>query len=67
MATPMATGSGVKTSFQKKGKTKSPQIKGTRPSLHNNLLIVSTGVPSFDFILGEICRIKHTTVFIRIA
>lgn len=52
MATPMATGSGVKTSFQKKGKTKSPQIKGTRPSLHNNLLIVSTGVPSFDFILG---------------
>ncbi|XP_071831244.1 elongator complex protein 4-like isoform X2 [Apostichopus japonicus] len=52
MAASTATSSGVKTSFQKKGKTKAVQIKGTRPSLHNNLLIVSSGVPSFDFILG---------------
>jgi len=42
------------TSFQKK--TRGPKrvdIPGTRPSLHNNQLLISTGVPSLDGVLGD--------------
>ncbi|XP_033123240.1 elongator complex protein 4-like [Anneissia japonica] len=39
-------------SFRKKGHGKSVQIPGTRPSLHNGQLLLSTGIPSLDHILG---------------
>ncbi|XP_070549538.1 elongator complex protein 4-like isoform X1 [Ptychodera flava] len=50
----MAASMGVSgpTSFQKKRRTKFVQIPGTRPSLHNGQLLVSTGVPSLDFVIG---------------
>ncbi|XP_074660622.1 elongator complex protein 4-like [Tubulanus polymorphus] len=40
------------TSFRKRNTGKNLQIRGTRPSLKNNQLLVSTGVPSFDHALG---------------
>ncbi|XP_013389796.1 elongator complex protein 4 [Lingula anatina] len=40
------------TSFRKKVSTKILQIPGTRPSLHNNQLLISSGVPSFDSVIG---------------
>ncbi|XP_072047383.1 elongator complex protein 4-like [Amphiura filiformis] len=49
MAAPMANQA---TSFQKKSRSRGLQILGTRPSLHNGQLLVSTGVPSLDFVLG---------------
>ncbi|XP_071944013.1 elongator complex protein 4-like [Antedon mediterranea] len=42
----------VVSSFQKKGQGKGIQIAGTRPSLHNGQLLLSTGIPSLDHILG---------------
>ncbi|XP_064400311.1 elongator complex protein 4-like [Halichondria panicea] len=39
-------------SFRKKGSSKSTHLRGTRPSLHNTQLLVSTGVPSLDVLLG---------------
>ena len=42
-----------KSSFQKRVKSKILQIPGCRPSLHNNQLLVSTGVPSLDTVIGE--------------
>lgn len=40
------------TSFQKKSRVKMVQIPGTKPSLYNNQLLISTGIPSLDQILG---------------
>lgn len=40
------------TSFQKKGKSKVPPIEGTKPSIHNAQLLISSGVPSMDYVLG---------------
>jgi len=50
------TGRGVKSlsSFQKKTSKESIKIAGTRPSLSNNQLFVSTGIRSLDNILGEL-------------
>ncbi|XP_076315140.1 elongator complex protein 4-like isoform X2 [Tachypleus tridentatus] len=39
-------------SFQKKARRGIPQIPGTRPSLRNSQLLVSTGVPSLDHFIG---------------
>ncbi|MCL4132765.1 UNVERIFIED_CONTAM: hypothetical protein GTU68_062340 [Idotea baltica] len=39
-------------SFQKKAKSQIISIPGTKPSVHNSQLLISTGIPSFDFILG---------------
>ncbi|XP_042892285.1 elongator complex protein 4-like [Penaeus japonicus] len=47
----MSHGSSV-SSFQKKGKAKVVSIPGTRPSLHNSQLLISTGLPSLDYLLG---------------
>ncbi|XP_072277962.1 elongator complex protein 4 [Pyxicephalus adspersus] len=44
--------SGAETSFRRKARGKLPGIRGTRPSVHNGQLLVSTGVPSLDHILG---------------
>lgn len=45
--------SGVNTtSFQKKSRSKLISIPGTRPSVQNGQLIVSTGVTSLDYIIG---------------
>ncbi|XP_022105745.1 elongator complex protein 4-like [Acanthaster planci] len=55
MAAPSATRPGVTTittSFQKKTRGKVTQIPGTRPSLQNGQLLVSSGVPSLDFVVG---------------
>ena len=41
------------TSFQKKARAKVIQIPGAKPSLYNNQLLVSTGVPSLDNVIGE--------------
>ena len=38
--------------FHKKG-VKANVITGTKPSIHNNTLLVSTGVPSLDALIGE--------------
>ncbi|XP_031559664.1 elongator complex protein 4-like isoform X1 [Actinia tenebrosa] len=41
------------TSFKKKSsRGRSVFIPGTRPSLHNNQLLVSTGIPSMDAVIG---------------
>ncbi|PVD33614.1 hypothetical protein C0Q70_04872 [Pomacea canaliculata] len=39
-------------SFQKRTKTKLIEISGTRASLYNNQLLVSSGIPSLDAVLG---------------
>ena len=41
------------TSFQKKTRAKVIQIAGAKPSLYNNQLLVSTGIPSLDALLGD--------------
>lgn len=41
------------TSFQKKTRSKLLSIHGTRPSVQNGQLLVSTGVTSLDFLLGQ--------------
>ncbi|KAL3841951.1 hypothetical protein ACJMK2_020028 [Sinanodonta woodiana] len=48
MAAPMKQS---QTSFQKKIPTKL-QIPGTKPSLYNNQLLISTGIPSLDNVIG---------------
>ncbi|XP_048727226.2 elongator complex protein 4-like isoform X2 [Ostrea edulis] len=40
------------TSFQRKARVKPNQIVGTKPSLFNNQLLISSGVPSLDNIIG---------------
>ncbi|CAG5854611.1 unnamed protein product [Menidia menidia] len=40
------------TSFQKKTRSKLVSIPGTRPSVQNGQLLVSTGVTSLDYLLG---------------
>ncbi|XP_060070767.1 elongator complex protein 4-like [Ylistrum balloti] len=40
------------TSFQRKTRAKVLQIPGSKPSLYNNQLLVSSGVPSLDSIIG---------------
>ncbi|XP_069824488.1 elongator complex protein 4 isoform X2 [Dendropsophus ebraccatus] len=47
-----AAAAGAETSFRRKVRGKLPAIRGTRPSVHNGQLLVSTGVPSLDHILG---------------
>ena len=49
----------TKTSFQKKSRVKGFQIPGTRPSLHNNQLLISTGIPSLDNVLGNVPIFKR--------
>ncbi|KAG7327790.1 hypothetical protein KOW79_009396 [Hemibagrus wyckioides] len=44
--------SGSATSFQKKSRSKLIQIPGTKPSVQTGQLIVSSGVPSLDCVLG---------------
>jgi elongator complex protein 4 len=39
-------------SFKKKSTTKPTYPRGTKPSFHNSSLLVSTGVPSLDSLLG---------------
>ena len=40
-------------SFQKKSVNKSVAISGTKLSLSNNQLLISTGIPFVDNLLGE--------------
>ncbi|CAG5116222.1 unnamed protein product [Candidula unifasciata] len=40
------------TSFRKKARVKIGQILGTKPSLYNNQLLISTGIPSLDHVIG---------------
>jgi len=44
--------SSINTSFQKKSRVKAPPINGTKPSVHNKQLLVSTGIPSLDNLIG---------------
>ena len=53
----------TKTSFQRKGKNLLHQIPGTKPSIHNNQLLVSTGVSSLDAVLGG--EIKFNRIFCK--
>jgi hypothetical protein len=41
------------TSFQKTTKSKVPYIPGSKPSLRNAQLLVSSGVPSLDYAIGN--------------
>ena len=43
------------TSFQKKSRSKLVSIPGARPSIQNGQLIVSTGVTSLDYLIGQFC------------
>ncbi|KAM9302381.1 elongator complex protein 4 [Gastrophryne carolinensis] len=43
---------GAETSFRRKVRGKLPAIRGTRPSVQNGQLLMSSGVPSLDHILG---------------
>nr|CAD7447103.1 unnamed protein product [Timema bartmani] len=49
------------TSFQKKVKSKVPSIPGSKLSIHNAQLLISSGVPSLDYIIG-----KHNYIILRI-
>lgn len=42
------------TAFQKKTKSKVPYIPGSRLSIQNAQLLVSSGVPSFDHVIGNV-------------
>lgn len=46
------SGTGGISSFQKKGKTKVVSLPGTRPSIHNSQLLLSSGIPSLDYLIG---------------
>ena len=50
------------TSFQKKARVKINQIAGTKPSLFNNQLLVSSGVPSLDNIIGKCLKQNTVTI-----
>ncbi|XP_034536840.1 elongator complex protein 4 isoform X2 [Notolabrus celidotus] len=53
MAAPVSSvGKPAVTSFQKKTRSKLISIPGTRPSVQNGQLLVSTGVTSLDYLLG---------------
>ena len=41
------------TSFKKRSRAKVLQVSGAKPSLYNNQLLISTGIPSLDQVLGN--------------
>ena len=41
------------TSFKKAGRAKAIHPRGTKPSLHNSQLLISSGTPSLDALLGN--------------
>lgn len=47
------------TSFQKKSRSKLISIPGSRPSVQNGQLLVSTGVTSLDYLLGQFAILRH--------
>jgi hypothetical protein len=49
------------TAFQKKTKSKVPYIPGSRLSIQNAQLLVSSGVPSFDYVIGNVSVMAHPT------
>lgn len=66
------------TSFKKKGsRGRTVYPSGTKPSLHNNQLLISSGVPSLDnnigdvidrvFFLFEPIRISHHRLYLPLA
>ena len=48
------------TSFKKAGRAKVVHPRGTKPSLHNSQLLISSGTPSLDTLLGNntLCEIS---------
>lgn len=50
------------TSFQKKSRGKLISIPGSRPSVQNGQLLVSTGVTSLDYLLGQFVVVRHTSL-----
>ncbi|XP_045124335.1 elongator complex protein 4-like [Portunus trituberculatus] len=46
------SGVGAVSSFHKRGKARVVSIPGARPSVHNSQLLLSTGMPSLDHLLG---------------
>lgn len=53
------------TSFQKKTRSKLISIPGTRPSVQNGQLLVSTGVTSLDYLLGQCQDATQANRFIQ--
>ena len=49
---PQMSGVGTVSSFHKKGKTRVVSIPGARPSVRNSQLLLSSGMPSLDHLLG---------------
>jgi len=49
------------TAFQKKTKSKVPFIPGSRLSIQNAQLLVSSGVPSFDYVIGNVLVMARLT------
>ena len=45
------------TSFQKKNRSNTLKINGTKPSLHKNQLLVSTGISSLDNLIGTLYNV----------
>lgn len=56
------------TSFKKKGsRGRAVYPSGTRPSLHNNQLLISSGVPSMDNVIGELIIVQGSMEVLFIA
>lgn len=49
------------TAFQKKTKSKVPYIPGSKLSIQNAQLLVSSGVPSFDYVIGNVLVMARPT------
>ena len=53
------------TSFKKAGRAKAVHPRGTKPSLHNSQLLISSGTPSLDALLGNHSCVIHACALIR--
>jgi len=56
-------------SFQKRSANKNIAVAGTKPSLSNNQLLISSGIPSLDNLLGAsqmICSVKEFNIRLRL-
>lgn len=65
MTTKMSTAIQAQSSFHKKAKIKIGQILGTRPSLYNNQLLISSGIPSLDNVIGKYIKTKYVNKWAR--
>lgn len=51
-----------KSSFHRRGEVHSNSINGTKPSLHNSQLLISSGIASLDNLIGTVTHDFLTTL-----